>query len=405
MSSALRIAVTGLAATYPYGGVFWDYLQYPLGLRRLGHDVLYIEDTGKWCYDPTGNTFVEDGGRNAAHLARQIATLDSDLKDRWFFRDATGKTYGRSWNDVVEFCRSADLFLHISASCWMREEHLGADRIVFIDSDPMYTQASLLAGPPEEARMRLDWWQRHHDVFFTFGENIGAPDCKIPAGPFDWIPTRQPVVLDCFRDATVPVTTRRRVLTTVASWEPAEAGFVVDGIAYHGKSVEFDRLIDLPSRSTVPIELAMSGPAPADRLRTEGWKLLDAYEVSQDPWVYRDYLADSLGEWSVAKNAYVASRSGWFSCRTACYLALGVPAVVQDTGFGSAIPTGEGVLAFGTVEEAADAIELLVSDPDRHAKAARAIAEEYLDSDKVLTRLIDEALSSRAGDRSKGVHQ
>ncbi len=405
MNSPLRIAITGLAATYPFGGVFWDYLQYPLGLRRLGHDVLYIEDTGKWCYDPTGNTFVEDGGRNAAYLARQIATLGPDLRDRWFFRDATGKTYGRSLNDVVGFCRSADLFLHISASCWMREEHLGAERVVFIDSDPMYTQASLLAGTPEEARVRVDWWQSHHDVFFTFGENIGAPDCTIPTGPFDWVPTRQPVVLDLFRDAAVPVSARRHVLTTVASWEPAEAAFVVDDIAYHGKSVEFDRLIDLPSRSTVPIELALSGPAPADRLRTEGWKLLDAYGVSRDPWVYRDYLADSLGEWSVAKNAYVASRSGWFSCRTACYLALGVPAVVQDTGFGSAIPTGEGILAFGTAEEAADAIELLASDPDRHAKAARAIAEEYFDSDKVLTRLIDEALSSRAGDRSKGVHR
>ncbi len=405
MSSSLRIAVTGLAATYPFGGVFWDYLQYPLGLRRLGHDVLYIEDTGKWCYDPTANTFVEAGEQNAAYLARQIATLDPDLTDRWFFRDATGKTYGRSLNNVVSFCRSADLFLHISASCWMREEHLGAARVVFIDSDPMYTQGSLLAGTPEEAQARVDWWRSHHDVFFTFAENIGAPHCKIPTLSFDWIPTRQPVVLDRFQDAAVPVTARRRVLTTVASWEPAEAGFVVDGIAYHGKSAEFNRLIDLPSRSTVPIELALSGPAPANRLRAKGWRLLNAYKISRDPWVYRDYLADSLGEWSVAKNAYVASRSGWFSCRTACYLALGVPAVVQDTGFGRAIPTGEGILTFSTPEEATDAIERLTSDPDRHAKAARAIAEEYFDSDKVLTRLIEKALDSQTGARLKGVPQ
>lgn len=404
-NSSLRIAVTGLAATYPFGGVFWDYLQYPLGLRRLGHDVLYIEDTGKWCYDPTAGTFVEDGGRNAAYLGRQLTALDPDLADRWFFRDATGKTYGRSWNEVAGFCRSADLFLHISASCWMREEHLAAARVVFIDSDPMYTQGSLLAGTPEEARGRVDWWRRHHDTFFTFAENIGAPDCRIPPGPFDWTPTRQPIVLDRFRDAAVPLAARRRVLTTVASWEPAEAGFVVDGIAYYGKSVEFDRFIDLPSRSTVPIELALSGPAPAERLHAKGWKLTDAYQVSRDPWIYRAYLADSLGEWSVAKNAYVASRSGWFSCRTACYLALGVPAVVQDTGFGNVIPTGEGVLTFSTPEEATGAIERLASEPDRHAKAARAIAGEYFDSDKVLTRLIDEALSSRAGARPEEVRR
>jgi hypothetical protein len=395
VSSRVRIAVTGLAATYPFGGVFWDYLQYPLGLRRLGHDVLYIEDTGKWCYDPTAGTFVEDGRSNAAFLARAIRTLDPGLADRWFFRDATGTTYGRTWNDVASFCRSTDLFLHISASCWMREEYFGAARLAFIDSDPMYTQASVpayLAGTiDEEARARVDLLRRHH-VFFTFGENIGAPDCRIPTGLFEWIPTRQPVVLSSFRDVAVPVAARRRMLTTVASWEPNERGPVVHGAAYGGKGVEFERFIDLPSRSPLPIELAIAGRAPLDRLRDHGWRLVDPYEVSHDPWVYRDYLAQSFGEFSVAKNAYVASRSGWFSCRTACYLALGVPAVVQDTGFGIAIPTGAGVLTFNTLEEAKDAIEQLDDDPGRHAKAARAIAEECFDSAKVLTRLIHRAL-------------
>jgi hypothetical protein len=394
MSSALRIAVTGLAATYPYGGVFWDYLQYPLGLRRLGHDVLYIEDTGKWCYDPTAHTFVESGERNAVLLGKRISALDPDLSDRWFFRDATGETYGRSWEDVTAFCRSADLFLHISASCWMREEYFAAARVVFIDSDPMYTQSSVpdyLAGTIDDAaRSRVDML-REHDVFFTFGENIGAPDCRVPKELFDWTPTRQPVVQCCFRDAAVPVGERRRVLTTVASWEPSEDGPVVDGVVYGGKSTEFERFLDLPASGGLPFELALSGPAPFDRLLAHGWKLVDAYEMSGDPWVYRDYLSRSFGEWSVAKNAYVVGRTGWFSCRTACYLMLGVPAVVQDTGFGSVIPTGEGVLAFRTPEEASEAIERLVSDPDRHAKAARDIAEEYFDSGKVLTRLIDES--------------
>ncbi len=401
MTASFRIAVTGLAATYPFGGVFWDYLQYPLGLQRLGHDVLYLEDTGKWCYDPAAATFIEDGRVNAAYLAREIASLDPDLADRWFFRDATGETYGRSWMDVANFCRSADLFLHISASCWMREEYFAAARVAFIDSDPMYTQASVpdyLAGTiDDEARARVDMLRCHH-VFFTFGENISAPDCQIPKGLFNWIPTRQPVVLDCFEKAVVPPSSRRRVLTTVASWQPSENGPIVDGVAYSGKSVEFERFIDLPSRSALPIELAMSGRAPADRLRAHGWKLADAYGVSRDPWIYRDYLASSFGEWSVAKNAYVASRSGWFSCRSACYLALGVPVVVQDTGFGGAIPTGEGVLTFSTPEKAADAVDQVVADPDRHAKAAHAIAHEYFDSDKVLSRLIERALSSEARD-------
>ena len=394
MTMGLRIVVTGLAAMYPFGGVFWDYMQYLLGLRRLGHDVLYIEDTGKWCYDPTAATFVEDGGRNAAYLGRQIAALDPDLADRWFFRDAAGKTYGRSWNEVVGFCRSADLLLHISASWWIREEYYVAARVALIDTDPLYTQASLLTGTAEEVRDRIAWWQSRHDVFFIVAENISAPDCRIPTGPFDWIPTRQPLVLDCFEKATVPVASRRRVLTTVASWEPAEKGPVVNGVSYGGKSLEFERFIDLPSRSTLPLEVGLSGAAPTERLRAHGWLLRDGYEVSRDPWVYRDYLANSTGECSVAKNAYTASRSGWFSYRTACYLALGVPAIVQDTGFGGTIPTGEGLFTFATPEEATDAIERLASDPDRHAEAARVIAEEYFDSDKVLTRLLEKALSS-----------
>lgn len=396
MAGSLRIAVTGLAATYPFGGVFWDYLQYPLGLSRLGHDVLYIEDTGKWSYDPAAGTFVESGAKNADCLSRQIAALDEDLSDRWFFRDATQQTYGRSWTDVVEFCRTADLFIHVSASCWMRDEYFAAKRVAFIDSDPMYTQASVpeyLAGTiDDEARARVDVL-RQHDVFFTFGENVNQPDCRIPVGLFDWIPTRQPMVLDCFEPAAVPVTDRRPVLTTVASWQSTEGGRTIDGVAYDGKSTEFERFIDFPSRSSLPIELAMSGRAPSDRLRSHGWNMVDAYPVSSDPWIYRDYLARSFGEWSVAKNAYVASQSGWFSCRTSCYLALGVPAIVQDTGFTKVIPSGEGLHSFRSADEAAAAIELVRTNPGRHAKAAREIAREYFDSNKVLSKLIEASLN------------
>ncbi|TCJ20785.1 glycosyltransferase family 1 protein [Rubrobacter taiwanensis] len=393
MAERLRVAVTGLAATYPYGGVFWDYMQYPLGLRRLGHDVLYVEDPEIWCYDPVTHTFVEHGGRHADLLARRIAALDPDLKDRWFFRDATGRTYGREWGEVVRFCRGADLFLHLSASCWMREEYFAARTVAFVDSDPMYTQASVpdyLAGTADELdRARIEMLRRH-DAFFTFGENVGAPDCRIPAALFDWTPTRQPVVLDLFRDARIPVAGRRPVLTTVASWEPSKRELVVDGVAYGGKSLELERFLDLPARSALPLELALSGEAPVERLRERGWRLTDPGAVSCDPGVYRSYLASSLGEWSVAKNAYVESRSGWFSCRTACYLALGVPAVVQDTGF--PIPTGEGLFAFATPDEAAAAIEELASDPERHAAAAVELAAEYFGSDRVLNELIEAAL-------------
>jgi len=380
MSERLRIAVSGLAVTYPFGGVFWDYVQYPVGLARLGHDVLYLEDTGHWCYDPEAETFVEDGSRNAARFAAALGRLEPKLATSWFYRDGGGRDYGRPWPEVAAFCRDADLFIHISASCWLQEEYFSAKRVAFVDSDPIFTQAAM--NPVETLR--------RHDVFFTFAENIGAPDCLVPADVVEWVPTRQPIVLDAFvgRNGSP----YRPVFTTVASWESTEGSSVVDGVEYGGKGVEFERFIDLPARSPVTLELALAGSPPADRLRAHGWQLRDAYEVSGDPWTYLDYLRDSLGEWSVAKNAYVASRSGWFSCRSACYLALGVPAVVQDTGFGAAIPTGEGVLSFATLDEAGAAIEAVARDPRRHSQAARAIAEEYFDSEKVLSSLLEEAL-------------
>lgn len=393
---ALKIVTTGLAATYPFGGVFWDYLQYPLGFQQLGHEVLYVEDTGQWCYAPTQQTFVANGSQNARILQQAISQLDAGLEQRWFYRDAEGATYGCSWDEVASFCRSADLFLHISAACRMRPEYFAARKVALIDSDPMFTQTGLpeyVAGTPDEVtRANIDRFRRH-DVFFTFGENFGAAGCHIPTMLFNWIPTRQPVVLSQFRGHEVPVPDRRHVLTTVGSWGDAKRGFTVNGVTYFGKAAEFERFLDMPSRSVAPLELATSGNAPVETLQNQGWQLRDAYEISSDPWIYRDYLANSFGEWSVAKHAYVASRSGWFSCRTACYLALGVPAVVQDTGFSKFIPTGEGVLSFTTLEEAAAAIDQLARDPEGHSRAARAIAERCFDSDKVLGRLLEQALA------------
>ena len=395
MAECLRIVVTGLAASYPFGGVFWDYLQYPLGFHRLGHDVLYLEDTGRWVYDPVLQTFTESGRTNAELLAKLIVKLEPALKDRWYVRDAAGNTFGKSPGEVAEFCRSADLFIHVSASCWMREEYFAAKRVVFIDSDPIYTQSAVphyVDGTVNDlARSQVDMLRRHH-VHFTFAENIGAPDCRVPTELFNWFPTRQPIVLDQFA-RQIPIDSRRRMLTTVASWEPSEKGPTVNGVTYCGKSVEFRKFMELARRSALPLEIAISGAVPRDELRAMGWNLREGFEISGDPWTYRDYLANSFGEWSVAKNAYVASRSGWFSCRSACYLALGVPVIVQDTGFTPYIPSGDGVIAFTNLDEAAAAIERLLSNPIHHSKAAVEMAREYFDSTRVLTQLIEHSLA------------
>jgi hypothetical protein len=264
----------------------------------------------------------------------------------------------------------------------------------------MYTQAPL----PEYVegkitdRQKLDQIETMfgHDALFTFGENVNGNACLIPRGNVEWIPTRQPIVNECFTGAGVEVSPalRRKTLTTVMSWEPAEQGPVVDGVAYTGKSTEFLRFLDLPALSPIPLEIAISGRSPRDQMRNAGWRLIEAQEISRDPWTYRDYLANSVGEWSIAKNAYVASNSGWFSCRSACYLSLGVPVIVQDTGFGCAIPSGNGILKFSTMDEAKAAIEKLAVDPVGQGRAAREIAHEYFDYRKVLPQLIDRAMAT-----------
>jgi hypothetical protein len=283
--------------------------------------------------------------------------------------------------------------MNISASALMRDEYRKCKRLAFIDTDPMYTQACI----PDYIEGTLDEKQRmgvetllQHDVFFTVGENVGRPDCLVPSELVPWHPIRQPIVLDCFTEQIVPVERRNKTLTTVASWEPQESLTKVRGELYYGKSVEFEKFIDLPAQSRLPLEIALSGQAPTETLRAHGWAIRDGHAISLDPYMYRDYLRHSIGEWSVAKHGYVASRSGWFSCRTANYLALGVPAVVQATG--NPIPTGYGLLNFSDLAEAAAAIDQIASEPQRHALAARELATEYFDSKKVLSHMLDKAV-------------
>ncbi|MEW5773084.1 MAG: glycosyltransferase family 1 protein [Thermodesulfobacteriota bacterium] len=386
------IIVTGLACTYPVGGVFWDYVQYLLGFLRLGHDCYYLEDSGKWTYDCEAQTYTGDASRNVAWLMAQFAALAPELTGRFCVRDANNTYWGLDAQALSDVVKRADLFLNISCNCQLRDEYLGIPVKALIDSDPLYTQEHVppyLDGTLDEPTTWTIDQLRKHDLFFSFGENIGRPGCLVPAGIFDWRPTRQPVVLDCWDPATLP---DRTVFNTVMSWQPAERGPLVAGVQYGGKDFEFMKLMGLPGKTTAALELAIGGGLPPwETLMAAGWRLVDGWSVSRDPFGYRDYLRSGLGEFSTAKNAYVASRSGWFSCRSACYMALGRPVVVQDTGFSGFIPTGEGVLAFSDEAGALAGLEAVRSDWGRHARAARRIAEQEFDSAKVLGRLLAEA--------------
>jgi hypothetical protein len=385
------IIVTGLAATFPVGGVAWDYLQYLLGFLKLGQDAYYLEDSGNWTFDPAQNTFTDDAAPNARHLADCLRQLAPGLEQRFCFRDTHDRHWGLSREELQAVVRRATVFINISTTCQLREEYAKIPIKVLIDSDPLYTQADIpdyVAGTiGEKAREAIEK-MRCYDAHFSFGEHIGKDFCAVPSQIFTWRPTRQPVVLDCWWPAPPP---GRDVFTTVLSWQPVEKGPVVNGIQYGGKNLEFEKFIELPQRTRAVLELALGGGRPPrERLAACGWQLLDGYSMSATAEKYRAYIQQSMAEFSMAKNAYVATRSGWFSCRSACYLASGRPVVVQDTGFSDFIPVGEGILAFSTIDEAADGIEKVRADWARHSRAGRRLAAEYFDSGRVLGSMLRE---------------
>jgi hypothetical protein len=383
MPTSLRIIVSGLIAQYPLGGVTWDYFQYVLGLARLGHDVYYIEDTGLWPYNPQEGGVSKGCAFNVAYLAAIMERYG--LGERWAYRFPwQSQWFGLSDAKRREVIRTADLLINISGTLERPEEYRQVRRMAYIDSDPVFTQVKL-------ARGQLDFrrWIDLHDVQFSFGE------CLSPAVPdtgHRWRPTRQPIVLAEWH----PETPYRDAFTTVMNWTSYKP-VVYGNRSYGQKDVEFMRFCDLP-RLVAPtvLEIAVNAGktrrTPRALLAHRGWRVVDPAQVCPDVDSYRRYVETSKAEWSVAKNGYVVGQPGWFSCRSACYLAAGRPVVVQDTGFGGVLPVGEGLLAFRTLEEAVAAIKEVEAHYDRHAKAARAIAEAYFDAGAVLRRLIDEAL-------------
>jgi len=387
----VRVVVTGLVATYPVGGVAWDYLQYLQGFDALGCEVIYLEDTGQWFYDPAARTFTPDARAGAAYLASALRQLLPRAGERWAVRSTDGTLLGLDETEVTRACAGADLFLNLSGACWLRDGYRGARVTAYVDTDPCYSQAKLAAtdaGVADRAAARSADLIRKHDVFFTLGEDVGHPDCGVPTAGLTWLPTRQPVFLSNWPVTSPPAT---GAFTTVLSWSINPTPPVVGGRSYGGKDVEFARFLDLPSRTPERLEAAISGDAPRDRLAAAGWSVVDAHGVSATLDDYRRYLQRSRGEWSVAKNAYVATRSGWFSTRSAVYLASGRPAVLQDTGFSSHVTTGPGLRAFSTPEEAVAALAAVRADYAAACEHARAVAEACFRAEDVCARLLADA--------------
>jgi hypothetical protein len=360
----------------------WHHLQYVLGLSRLGHDVLFIEDSDDYpsCYDPSRHTVDCDPSYGLAFAAEAFERVG--LNERWAYHDAhEGRWLGPARRTAETFCRSADIVLNVSSVNPLRDWTIDVPVRVLIDTDPAFTQVRHVKNDKKRKRA-LD-----HTSFFTFAENVTRGTARLPNDGFDWRATRQPIVLDVW---PVLPPSPAAPYTTVMAWQSYRS--VEWGADWYGtKSTSLQSFLDLPRRASAPLEIALGGEdAPNDLLLEKGWRLQDPLDVARTPESFQNYISASRGELAVAKHGYVVCNSGWFSDRSACYLASGRPVITQETGFSEWLPTGCGLFSFREEDEALDALNAIEQEYDRNATAAREIARDHFDSDNVLSRLLED---------------
>jgi len=381
------VVVFGIAFLYPLAGVTWQFLHYLVGLRRLGFDPYYVEDSSRWVYDPALGDFTPDPARNIAAVLPALQA--HGFGDRWACRvhALDGRCYGLPQSRLRALYRDAVAMLNVTGAQEVREEHLGGARRLYVETDPVASQLGVAEGDPKTIEQLAA-----HDVLFTYGENLGRPDCGVPIERFTWQPTRQPVVLDFWPPAPP---TEHAPYTTIATWRHQNDRVFRGETYYWSKEREFLKVLDLPRRCPAPIELALDitpdAPQTEPLLREHGWRVVPAADVSRDVMVYRDYVRASRGEFTVAKDQNIRLRSGWFSDRSACYLAAGRPVVTQETGFSSILPTGRGLFGWLDEGEIVAAVDAIERDYAGNCRAAREIAAEYFAAETVLGSLMERA--------------
>ena len=377
------IVVAGSVAQRPgNGGHTWVFLQYLLGFRKLGWEVLFLDRLEpEMCVDVHGRPAPIEKSVNVEYLDRVFREFA--LHDRYAIFHGGGRTVGLSRAEVLDEVARSALVMNVNGFFEDEEVLARASLRVYFDIDPGFAQMW--------RALRLHDAFRGHNAYVTVGESVGRPECTIPTDDIAWITTPQPVVLEHWPVQSGP---GRGAFTSVGSWRGPFGPIEYEGMTYGLRVHEFRRFADLPRLVSAPLEIALdideADAHDVEVLRSAGWALRDPREVAADPWRYRSYVQDSSAELMVAKNMYVQSRSGWFSDRSICYLACGRPVLAQDTGFSRHHPVGEGLLAFTTLDEAVDGIERIGAGYAGHSRAARERAEEHFDSNRVLGRLLGE---------------
>lgn len=366
----LRVAFSGMLAGDPHqGGASWAVLQYVLGLLGLGHDVLFIEP-------------VQRAGAEVVDYFRSVVG-DFGLTDRAaLLVEGSRETVGPPYDRLRERMAGADLLLNVSGMLSDEDLLAAPRRRVYLDLDPAFNQ---LWHAAEGIDVGLD----RHERFVTVGLALGDPECPVPTCGRAWITTPQPIVLPYWPRAG-PL--ERDALTTVGNWR-GYGSIEWRGRHFGQKAHSLRRFFELPAHTDERFELALAIHPDEERdlaaLHHHGWTLVDPTRVAGSPSAYQQFVAGSKAELGIAKSGYVESRCGWFSDRSVCYLASGRPVLAQDTGFGRFLPANSGVLAFATVEDALAAIEKLNHNYRLHSDAARALAEDVFDSQKVLPTLLE----------------
>jgi hypothetical protein len=379
------IIVSGaLANKYGNGGGTWERLSWVIGLRRLGFDVYFIEQIApEACVDATGATTAFTKSVNLDWFRKVTKWFGAADRSALIYAEGE-QCVGIPFARLLEMADGAEVLINLSGHLTLAPllERIACK--VYVDVDPGFTQFwHLDASTPFQLA--------GHDFFFTIGENIGRAECPIPTAGIHWRPIRQPVVLDDWparQESTDPR------FTTIANWRGPFGPVEFDGKTFGLKVHEFRKFVELPQRSEERFEIALN-IHPNDQkdltvLHQCGWNVVDPIEVAGTPEKFRSYVQDAAAEFSVAQGIYVDTHSGWFSDRTVRYLASGKPALVQDTGFGRNLPVGEGLLSFRTMDDAIAGAEAIAASYETHSRAARRIAEQYFDSEKVLSSMLDQ---------------
>ncbi|HTZ37940.1 MAG TPA: hypothetical protein VMB84_18060, partial [Stellaceae bacterium] len=377
MSRRGKIVLLHFAGQMPLAGIAWQAAHYLIALDKLGYEAWYVEDSGAAPYDPRAESVVARCDYNLAQLRRAMTQFG--FAERWAYHCALDGTYhGLSQDALARLYREADALINLCGSHRLEERHLQCPVRILIDTDPGYQQINYAKGDAGE-RAYID----AHTHWFTYGANIGLPGCPIPLGGVAWQPTRPPVDVDRWPQPPAAPTTGPACLTSIASWDNRGKDIEFEGSSYlWSKHVNFMRFLDIPRRRPETcFRMAIRPPGEAIRaeLAAHGWRLVDPRPISAEIGRYRDFIAGSRGEFTVAKDIYVRTDSGWFSDRAVCYLASGRPVVTMRTGFERYCPTGEGVFAFADHDEALAAVDAIAADYPRHSRAAREIARECFD--------------------------